>query len=191
MMMMRRLATVCMMGVLALVSVHGGMSVALADERVCRGTLGTITVDNLRVPSGATCTLNATRVKGTVKVERGATLKAYGIRVVGNVQAENAARVNVQNSSVIGGSIQIVQGKAAMITSSRINGDVLFDDNTSYLRASYNRIGGNLQAFQNTGGVYVYRNTVDGNLQCKANYPLPTGGGNIVYGNKEDQCSRL
>ncbi len=33
--------------------------------------------------------------------------------------------------------------------------------------------------------------TVDGNLQCKENQPRPTGGGNIVHGNKEDQCARL
>ena len=44
---------------------------ALAEERVCRGTIGAVTVDNLRVPQGATCTLNGTYVKGTVKVERG------------------------------------------------------------------------------------------------------------------------
>ena len=48
--------------------------VALAEERTCRGTLGAVTVDNLRVPAGATCTLNGTNVKGTVKVERNATL---------------------------------------------------------------------------------------------------------------------
>ena len=29
---------------------------------------------------------------------------------------------------------------------------------------------------------------VDGNLQCKGNRPRPTGGGNVVQGDKEDQC---
>ena len=47
---------------------------ASAEERTCRGTIGAVTVDNLRVPQGATCTLNGTHVKGTVKVQRGATL---------------------------------------------------------------------------------------------------------------------
>ena len=60
---------------------------ASAEERVCRGTIGAVTVDNLRVPQDATCTLNDTRVEGTIKVERDATLKALGIRVIGNVQA--------------------------------------------------------------------------------------------------------
>lgn len=42
---------------------------AFAEERTCRGALGAVTVDNLRVPQNATCKLNRTRVKGTVKVE--------------------------------------------------------------------------------------------------------------------------
>jgi hypothetical protein len=143
---------------------------ALAEERTCRGTLGAITVDNLRVPQGATCTLNGTRVKGTVKVERGATLNASGIRVIGNVQAEGAAQVNVASSQV-GGSVQIVQGRSS--------------------RLDRNLVGGDVQYFENRGAISITRNRVDGNLQCKANNPRPTGGGNIVQGNKEDQCARL
>jgi hypothetical protein len=46
------------------------VSPALAEERTCRGTIVGTTVDNLRVPEGARCTLNRTRVEGTVKVER-------------------------------------------------------------------------------------------------------------------------
>ena len=33
---------------------------AFAEERSCRGALGKVTVDNLRVPQGATCTLDGT-----------------------------------------------------------------------------------------------------------------------------------
>jgi hypothetical protein len=43
----------------------------------------------------------------------------------------------------------------------------------------------------NRGAQSVTRNRVNGNLQCKENVPAPTGGGNIVQGNKEDQCARL
>ena len=56
---------------------------AAAEERVCRGTIGSATVDNLRVPQGETCTLNGTMMEGTVNVESDAVLKAYGIRVIG------------------------------------------------------------------------------------------------------------
>jgi hypothetical protein len=179
----------------AVVAVAGAMVLpagqALAEERVCRGTIGAVTVDNLRVPQDATCTLNGTYVKGTVKVQRGATLKAFGIRVVGNVQAENSRNVVVREGSRIGGSVQIVQGGAARILGNRINGDILFDDQGRALRANRNVVGGNLQAFQNTGGVEIRNNRIDGNLQCKENRPAPVGGGNIVQGNKEDQCRRL
>ena len=164
---------------------------ASAEERTCRGTLGAVTVDNLRVPQGATCTLIGTRVKGTIKVERAASLNASGVSVVGNVQAENAANVAVHSGSTVGGSIQVVQGGAARVSDSRVANDVLFDENTRALSALRNQIGGNLQAFQNTGGVAISANRIDGNLQCKENQPPPTGSGNVVQGNKEDQCRRL
>lgn len=164
---------------------------ARAEELDCRTTLGAITVDNLRVPQGATCTLQGTVVQGTIVVETNATLRASGVRVVGNVQAENARRVNVTAGSQVGGSIQIVQGGAAQILNTRVNGDILFDDNSGLLVAKRNTLGGNLQAFQNTGGVTIERNTIDGNLQCKENVPAPTGFGNIVQGSKEDQCAGL
>lgn len=164
---------------------------ASAEETVCTGTIGGGTVDNLRVPDGATCRLNGTSVKGTVKVGGDAILKAFGVRVIGNVQAENARKVVVRDRSTVGGSVQIVQGGTARILRTRVNGDILFDDQDGRLAANRNRIGGNLQAFQNTGGVKIRANRIDGNLQCKENAPPPTGGGNIVQGNKEDQCATL
>jgi hypothetical protein len=143
---------------------------ASAEERTCRGTIGAVTVDNLRVPQGATCILRGTRVKGTVKVGRRATLHATSLRVVGNVQAEGAARVNVA-SSRIGGSVQIVQGTASTLHRNVVTGDV--------------------QYFENRGVISVTRNRVNGNLQCKENRQRPRGGANVVQGNKEDQCARL
>jgi hypothetical protein len=166
-------------------------SQAQAEERVCRGAIGAVTVDNLRVPQTATCTLNGTRVQGTVKVETNARLYAEDIIVIGNVQAENARLVNVTEGSRVGGSVQVVQGGGATVSDSRINGDILYDSNSAALRVLRNNVGGNVQAFQNSGGVTIRRNVIDGNLQCKANTPPPVGGGNIVGGNKEDQCARL
>jgi hypothetical protein len=163
-----RIGLLTLFGTLALVAVMAAP--ALAEERTCRGTIGATTIDNLRVPQGAICTLNGTRVKGTVKVERGATLKASGVRVIGNVQAEGAANVNVATSTV-GGSVQIVQGKNSKLNRNAVKGDV--------------------QYFENRGTISITKNKIDGNLQCKENSPPPTGGGNIVQGNKEDQCARL
>jgi hypothetical protein len=147
---------------------------ASAEERTCRGTIGATTVDNLRVPSGAACTLTRTKVKGTVKVERGATLYASAIRVIGNIQAENARRVNVVRSH-IGGSVQIVQSR---------NGSTLS-------KLDRNTVKQDVQYFENRGTISITRNRINGNLQCKANNPRPKGGGNVVSGTKQDQCASL
>jgi hypothetical protein len=162
---------------------------AYAEETKCRNTLGAVTVDNLRVPQGATCTLNGTIVKGTITVKSGATLVARGVRVVGNVQAENAMKVVVKSASRVGGSIQVKQGGAAKVLSSRIRGDIQYDANTRYLKANDDKVGGSIQVVGNSGGAEIFRNVVNGNLQCKENSPPPIGEGNIVGGNKEDQCA--
>jgi hypothetical protein len=163
---------------------------ANAEETRCTGTIGAVTLDNIRVPDGRNCILNGTRAKGTVKVGTGSALAAHGVQVNGNIQAEGSSSVVVRRNSFVGGSVQIKQGAAARVEYTRINGDLLFDENRGALIARYNTIGGNLQAFKNTGGLSVVQNRIDGNLQCKENRPAPTGGGNVAD-SKEDQCSRL
>lgn len=144
---------------------------ASAEERTCRGSIGAVALDNVRVPAGASCTLTGTSLKGTLKVERGATLTATRVRVNGNVQSEGHRFVRVLDSRV-GGSIQLKQGGALDLRRNVVTGD--------------------LQAFTNTTGAKtIYTNRVGGNLQCKENVPAPVGSGNIVQGNKEDQCRRL
>ena len=147
-----------------------GASAAPAEERTCRGTLGAVTVVNLRVPQGATCTLAGTRIKGKVRVLARATLLATNIHVVGDLQAENHQRVVVRRSRV-GGSIQIVQGGGSTVTGNTVKGDIQF--------------------FENRRAIVIKGNRVDGNLQCKENRRAPTGGQNRVGGTKEDQCRRL
>jgi hypothetical protein len=174
--------------VLALAMLLLNNHVSLADDYTCTGYVGATSVDNLRVPQNAACTLVGTRVQGNIFVENNATLLAGEVQVDGNIQAENAFKVNVYPGSFVGGSIQIVQSGSSAIHGVDIDSDLYFDDNTGYLNAANNTIGGNLQAFQNTGGVSIISNTIDGNLQCKQNFPPPTGGGNVVYGSMEDQC---
>lgn len=163
---------------------------AFADEIQCRGNLGAIAVDNVFVPDGAQCIMDRTRLKGSLVVGRGSQLVARGVSVNGNVQAEGAASVALLNFSLVGGSVQLVQGYAATIDRARITGDLSFDENAGRIVASGNRIGGSLQAFQNRGGIAIRHNVMNGNLQCKENVPAPTGGGNVSP-SKEDQCESL
>ena len=164
---------------------------ASAEETDCRGAIGAQTVDNLRVPEGAACELTGTFVKGTVKVERDATLRARSIRVIGYVQGENAARVVVDRSE-LGGSLQVKQGGGAELTESRLGGDVQLDANDGATqRVVANDVNGSVQVISNRGGVDIPRNLIVGNLQCKENVPAPSGAGNVVQGNAEDQCASL
>jgi hypothetical protein len=146
------------------------VSPALAEERTCRGTMGATTVVDLIVPQGATCTMKGTRVKGSVRVQRGATLNASRIRVTDNVQGEGAAAINLAQSRV-GGSVQLVQGGKSKLVGNVVKQDV--------------------QYFEYRGRITVTSNRVNGNLQCKENGLRPTGGANVVHGDKEDQCSGL
>lgn len=179
-----------LIGMAALLAVLAPQA-AYGEERSCRGTLGAITVDNLRVPQKATCTLQGTRVKGTITVQRGATLIATSIKVVGNIQAENHKNVVVNGSSRVGGSVQIKQGGAASVKNTRVTGDIQYDHNRKPLVAAANRVKGSIQVVGNSGGASILGNVVNGNLDCKENRPKPTGGGNRVDGSKTDQCKRL
>ncbi len=167
------------------------MSSALAEERVCRGTIRAVTLDNVLVPQNATCKLLGTRVKGNIVVKRNATLIADSVVVVGNVQAENALLVEVIDNSRVGGSVQVKQGDSAKVADSKVDADIQFESNDGPLSILRNTVGGNVQVFQNSGGVTIRRNVIDGNLQCKENKPAPQGGKNVVQGNKEDQCAKL
>jgi hypothetical protein len=178
---------------LSVTLVAAGMALAPAahaDERICTSSIGAETVDNLKVPSGATCTLSGTIVEGNIVVESGATLTADGVDVDGNIQAEGHGQVTVRSSRV-GGSVQIEQGGGADVRDSAIDSDLQYSSNRAPLAAISNVIGGNLQAMANTGGLTITGNTIDGNLQCKENDPSPTGSGNVVRGSAEDQCASL
>ena len=82
---------------------------ARAEEQACRGSLGAIAVDNLRVPQGATCHLEGTRAwREPSRSKRNARLFAAAFGSRSNVQAENARRVNVVRSSRINGAVEEV-----------------------------------------------------------------------------------
>jgi hypothetical protein len=168
-------------------------NILLADDYLCTGSVGPISVDNLRVPQHANCILNGTRIEGNIELFANATLEAANIYVDGNIQSiENmVTRVYVYNSSYVDGNIQIKKSGAVDIKDVWVDGDIQVDNNYNFLNFERNVIGGNLQAFQNTGGISIISNTIGGNLQCKENAPPPSGGENIVSGNMEDQCKNL
>ena len=137
------------------------------------------------------CTLNGTKVEGTVKVERNATLVANTIRVKGNVQSEGSRSITLRQGSVVVGSVQLengLDGGSGRVLNSRVNGDLQFFSNEARMISRGNTLLANLQANQNTGGLVIENNRTSENLQCQANNPSPTSGGNTA-GDKKDQCA--
>ena len=169
---------------------NGAADVKAVDIQ-CTGSLGAITVNNLTVPQGASCTLNGTIVNGSITVATNATLHAIGVRVRSNLQADKAAEVDVNGGSSVGGDLKILRSGSADIQSVDIHNNLVFSENNQALNAADNNIGASLQANKNTGGVSINGNTIGGNLTCKENVPPPTGSGNIVRGKMEDQCANF
>lgn len=168
--MKRLLPTIAAAGLLLTGTVATAPGASAAD-RTCRGTIGKVTVDNVNVPKGATCTLTGTRVKGNVTVRSGAILKASRVNVDGNIQTQGHRSLSV-SYSVVDGNIQAEKGAGTHVRRNTVDGDI--------------------QIFSNKRGVKnVYDNRVDGNLQCKSNTPAPQGARNTVKGNKEGQCRKF
>lgn len=166
-------------------------AVAFGDEINCTGTLRG-SFDNVNVPPGRNCTLIDSRVQGSIYVRGNATLNVYRTSIKGNIQSEGARYVRLHGSGVnLDGSVQIKYATAAssIAAGTWIGGSVQYEENTGSLSISGARVGQDVQIFNNWGGASVFNNTINGNLQCKESDPPPTGGGNAVGGNKEDQCA--
>ena len=121
---------------------------AAAEERECAGAIGAESVDNLRVPEGATCMLDGHARQGHRQGRARRHLQANAIEVIGNVQGEGAADVVVRGSRV-GGSVQVKQGGAAETSGTRVTGDIQYDQQTGALRVADNLVGGSVQVVAN------------------------------------------
>jgi hypothetical protein len=164
---------------------------SLSGNVTCDGLrIGAESLDTVTVPDNSSCTLQGTRLVGSILVGRNARLDADGVAVSGNVQADGSAHVRVGGPSTVGGSVQIKEGGSASISSARITGDLQLDAMRGPASAAGNAVGGSLQAVGNRGGVTLNANAMNGNLQCKENQPAPAGGGNTAA-LKEDQCTAL
>jgi hypothetical protein len=188
---MRKLLVVALLTLLALTSALAIAPQALADATRCRGPLGAVTVGDLVVPAGATCTLDGTTVRGNIDVRSGATLDATGVSVRGNIQSDGHAAVGVDGASRIAGSIQLQRGGAFNILDTAVGGDIQVAENRGASSLDANTVGDDVHVIRHRDGVSITDNQIDGNLQCRDNVPAPTGGGNVVQGNVDGQCRQL
>ena len=153
------LPAVLALAVVAIAVVPG----AFAETTKCIGTpiAGTTTLDNVKVPRGATCALGNVKVKGSIKVGVDASLTLTSVDVKGNVQGKGYRSVTINGTSRIGGSIQLVDGGESMtaaavrINGTRIKGEVQLEENFGTIAITSNRINGDVQLFDNVGASSV------------------------------------
>lgn len=122
------------------------------------------------VGPGSVCVVGAVTVDGDIRAGSGATLIVEGAQVEGDVLGDGFADLRV-TGGVVDGAVRLLGGGTAVVLGVTVEGDI--------------------QAERNTGPLQISDNTLDGNLRCEGNAPAPTGGGNIVTGDKEGQCSGL
>jgi hypothetical protein len=150
----------------------------------CNGTLAALTVDDVFVPSGATCTLAGTRVRGNVKVSFDGTVVANGARVSGSVQAEDARSVVLTANTVITGDVEVKRRAAARIENTTIGGNLLIEEAGASLTALDSRITGNVQVSK-AAAADVARLTVDGDVQFSENRGALRSEATAVRGNMQ------
>ncbi len=174
--------------------------VPLAPDTNCTGTLGAVTVPGkLVVPAGATCTLNSTRVLGSVEVRVNATLRATRVNVAGDLLGNQARLISVTGSSYVAGHTSLAKGVTVTFSGSTAFGGVELSENTGRATLTSatitdggaevtknrgatvhgNRVNENLLVEQNTAGVSVRSNTIGDNLAVHKNT-----GGTVIASNR-------
>lgn len=173
--------------VLVLLGASAGQP-AYSSEARCEGALSG-QHGSIRVPDGASCSLNGVRTNGSVQVGRGGSLAMTGSRIGGNVQADGARSVTIDGGS-IDGNVQLNGGTSVRIVNAAVEGNMQLQGHRATVVATSNRVGGNLQVSGNRGGATLRNNVMSGNLQCSGNAPAPAGGGNRAAA-KQEQCGDL
>ncbi len=160
----------------------GNSSRTTTTATSCNGNLAAITVEQVTVPSGATCTLSGTRVLGDVKVRSGASLLTSAARIDGSIQADDALTVATRNATYVDGDIQVKRRATARIENSTINGNLQVEESGASLVSTGNRIGGDLQV-KKARTANITSTRVEGNIQLEDNIGAQSSTGADVAGN--------
>src|SRR5438093_5949039 len=110
---MRRLLAVC--GTAVIVAAMGIWSAAPSYAAGCTGVIANQTIyDNVVVPSGASCDLEADTIFGNVTVQPGGALQLAVSTVYGNVSADGATgmRLAVGSNMVVG--VDVIYGNVSI-----------------------------------------------------------------------------
>ena len=89
----------------------------------CDGTYTGVTLKDVAVPAGGSCTLTDSTVTGNVKAAQGSSFITHGTSMRGNVTADRAARIDIDGSTV-GGAVTTDKAVAVDVTTSTVRADL-------------------------------------------------------------------
>ena len=95
-----------------------------ADDVQCGGLMTAVTVRNVTVPSGGTCTLRDSTVTGNVSASTASYFQATHTRIAGDVVGAGAQTLFVEDGSTIQGSIRASQVAQVFLFSSHVRKNV-------------------------------------------------------------------
>jgi hypothetical protein len=110
--------------IFVLVLVAAPASSAPAPDAQCGGELIGVTVRNVTVPSGASCTLRNSTVTGRVSAGAGSYFQAIHTGIAGDVAGTDAQTLFVDVGSTVGGSVRGNRVSQVFLFASRIQKDV-------------------------------------------------------------------
>jgi hypothetical protein len=186
---------------LAIVGAVVAPPVATAGDTRCTGVIGPVTVKgNVIVPSGSTCELQDTRVKGNVKVERNAELAADGADIRGNVDCFGACFLFEEefDGSRVGGNVKAEPAAQVGLFDTEVGGQVQCAE-CEFLDAIDSSIGGDVNVTKELDGSFFCGNTVGGGVEFGENIPFlvigfdpaePGCTGNVIGGNLKVEKNR-
>jgi len=115
---------------LLLVLVVAPSSANAAQDVQCSGELTAVTVRNVTVPAGGSCTLHNSNVKGRVVASSASYFQATHTRISGDVAATDAQTLFVEKGSTVGGSVRASRVAQVFLFASRVRKNVLVDGAT-------------------------------------------------------------
>lgn len=169
----------------------GGQSGASSNTVAsrCNGVLAAVTVDDVYVPTGASCSLNGTRVRGSVKVAFDGTLIANAARIDGNIQAEDARSVTTGSGTTVNGDVQVKRRAVAHIENTTIGGNLQIEEVGASLVSTDSRITGDVQVTK-ADRAELTRLTVNGDVQFFENSGAIRSDAAVVGGNMQIEKNR-
>jgi hypothetical protein len=142
----------------------------------CTSTLGAVTLANVVVPDGATCTLNGTIVTGSIKIGTGSSLFTTGATVGGNVQGTDGPQTVSLLDTNIGLSVHIEQaigritiGDAGCAIDPTVGIDVNLQNNHGLIALCYLSVGNNIILQGNARTMGIFHNEIGNNLIVQDN----------------------